>query len=133
MSKNLKRIIAVVVIALLIVAGGIAGMNFTKVKTNSDEKSFTILVESDRDSFSKTLDCKSDLGTLGEYVRTLEDCQYSESEYGIYIQGWYGYEEDITNQFWWSVSVNGEMANVGADQIELKDGESYEFILKEGW
>lgn len=132
MSKNTKRLISAIVVALILVAGFI-GFKLNKVNTNSNEKNFTIVVESERDDFSKTLDCKSDLGTLGEYVRTLEDCTYSESEYGIYITGWYGYEEDTTNQFWWSVSVDGEMASTGADGIELVDGQSYEFILKEGW
>ena len=42
-------------------------------------------------------------------------------------------EEDLTNQYWWSVLVNGESAVTGAEQIVLEDGVTYSFVLMQGW
>ena len=42
-------------------------------------------------------------------------------------------EEDLANQYWWSVLVNGESAVTGAEQIVLEDGVTYSFVLMQGW
>lgn len=119
--------------AVVLIAAGIAGFTLNRVQTNSDMKNFTIVVQSDRDGFEKTVECSSDLGTLGEYVRTMDDCTWEDSDYGTYITGWYGLDQDLDNQYWWSIYVDNEMSNDGADLIELQDGHEYEFILVQGW
>jgi len=59
--------------------------------------------------------------------------QYEESDYGIYITGFDGMEQDLDNQYWWCVSVNGQTATTGADEIPLQDGDVYNFTLTQGW
>ncbi|MCR4851912.1 MAG: DUF4430 domain-containing protein [Lachnospiraceae bacterium] len=132
MSKKTKAIIvaafAVVVIAI------IAVFALTKGKSaNQGGKSFTIEIVSDRDSYNETVECNSELEYLGQYLRTMDNCQFSESEYGIYVQGFNNMMEDMDNQYWWCINVNGEMASTGADEIPLTDGDTYSFVLKQGW
>ena len=42
-------------------------------------------------------------------------------------------QEDMDNQYWWCVIVNGESSTVGADEVPLQDGDVYTFTLKQGW
>ena len=131
--KRSKKIVIVVVAIIVLIAAGIAGIVLNRVNANSDMKQFTIVVQSERDGLDEKLECKSNLGTLGEYVQTLEECQWSGSDYGTYISGWYDCAEDMDNQYWWSVNVDNEMAATGVDGIALVDGQEYEFILVQGW
>ena len=132
MSKKTKAIIvagfAVVVIAIIAVFALTKGKDVTK-----GGKSFTIEIVSERDSYNSSVKVESDLEYLGEYLRTMDNCKYSESEYGIYVQGFDDMMEDMDNQYWWCINVNGEMASTGADEIALKDGDTYSFVLKQGW
>lgn len=130
-SKKTGLIVAIFLAVLAVV--GIVAVVFNKVHVTEGQKKFTITVISDRDDFEKTVECKSDLGTLGEYVKTMDDCIWEESEYGTYIKGWYGYEEDIDNQYWWSVNIDNVEATTGVDSIPLEEDKDYEFILKQGW
>ena len=86
-----------------------------------------------RDGYDQTTDCKSDAEFLGEFLRTFDSCEYQESDYGIYVTGFDGMKEDLDNQYWWCISVNGEAAVTGADEIPLQDGDTYNFTLKQGW
>ena len=132
MSKKTKAIIvavfAVVVIAIIAVFALTKGKDATK-----GGKSFTIEIVSDRDSYNSSVKVESDLEYLGQYLRTMDNCKYSESDYGIYVQGFDDMMEDMDNQYWWCISVNGEMASTGADEILIKDGDVYSFELKQGW
>jgi len=132
MSKKTKIISAVVAI-LVLVAAGIVAFTLNKVNTNSNNKEFTLVIQSERDDFDKSIECESDLGTLGEYIRTLEFCTWEDSEYGIYITGWYDYDQDLDNMYWWAIYEDGEMSPNGADLIALEEGHEYEFILTQGW
>jgi len=132
LSKK-KKIIIISIVAALVVAAGIVGFVLNRVNANSNMKSFTIVVQSERDNLDNKIECKTDLGTLGEYVRTLDECTWEESSYGIYITGWYDYSQDLDNQYWWAIYVDNEMSPDGADLIELQDGHEYEFILVQGW
>jgi len=132
MNNKTKKII-VIVMAIVLVAAGIAAFALNRVNANSNMKKFTLVVESERDGLNEKTECKSDLGTLGEYVRTLDSCMWEDSAYGTYITGWYGYEQDLDNQDWWAVYVDEEMSATGVDLIELEEGHEYEFKLVHGW
>ena len=134
MSKKAKIIavcaFVVVVVAIIAVFAIVNG----KAKSQADgSKTFTIKIESERDNYSDTKECTSDLATLGDYLRTMDNCSFSESEYGIYVQGFDGMMEDMDNQYWWCINVNGQMASTGADEIILTSGDEYSFVLKQGW
>lgn len=132
MSKK-KKIVIVAIVAVLVLGAGIAGFLLNRAKTNSDLKNFTIVVQSERDGIDQKIECKSDLGTVGEYVRTMEECTWEDSDYGTYITGWFGCEQNLDEQYWWSFEVNNQMSENGVDLVALEDGAEYEFILVQGW
>lgn len=132
MKKQTKIIIAVVFAAIVLIAAGV-GAFFGIKKVNEGNKTFTFEVVSERDNYDNTVTVTSKLDTFGDYLRTLPDCQYSETEYGIYVQGFNGYMEDMENQYWWCLYVNDESSMVGADSVPLADGDAYKFVLTQGW
>ena len=132
MTKKQKITLVSVFAAIVVIAAVLAGaLNYRA--TQAGRKEFRIEIVSDRDGFFETTDCKSDAEYLGEFLRTFEGCEWQESEYGIYITGFDGMQEDMDNQYWWCVSVNGEPSMTGADEIPLQDGDVYNFTLKQGW
>lgn len=132
MTKKQKITLVSVFAAILIVIGAVAGvLNYRA--TQEGMKEFQVEVVSDRDGYSEITDCKSDAEYLGEFMRTFEGCEYQESDFGIYITGFSGMQEDIDNQYWWNVTVNGESSVTGADEIPLADGDVYTFTLMQGW
>lgn len=132
MTKKQKITLVSVFAAIIIVIGVVAGV-LNHRATMDGMKTFQVEVISERDNYSETTDCKSDAEYLGEFLRTFEDCEWQESDYGIYITGFNGMQEDMDNQYWWCVIVNGESSTVGADEVPLQDGDVYTFTLKQGW
>lgn len=132
MNKKAKISIIAVFAAVLVAVGVIAGVLNLK-ETQAGMKTFTVEVTSERDGYSEATECTSDEEYLGAFIRTFEGCEYAEADYGIYITGFHGMEEDMDNQYWWCVFVNGESATTGADEIVLEDGATYTFMLKQGW
>lgn len=132
MTKKQKITLLSVFITIVVMIGVVAGiLNYRT--TQAGEKQFQMEVISERDNYSEVKTCKSDAAYLGEYLRTIENCQWQESDYGIYILGFNGMQEDIENQYWWNVAVNGESSTKGADEIPLQDGDTYTFTLMQGW
>lgn len=132
MTKMKKaRIIAIFAAIVIMVAGLAVFLNIRE--TQAGIKSFQVEIISDRDSYQKTTKEKTDLLFLGEYLRTMDGFQYEESGFGLFITGWHGMEQDISNEFWWGISVNGESALVGADEIPILGGDIYTFTLMQGW
>ena len=132
MTKKQKITLVSVFVAILILIGVIAGVLNNRTVTEV-MKSFQVEIISERDYYSETTDCKSDAEYLGEFLRTFEGCEWQDSDYGIYITGFNGMQEDMDNQYWWCVIVNGESSTVGADEVPLQDGDVYTFTLKQGW
>ncbi len=132
MTKKQKlTLVAVFAAVIVMVAGAAAFLNLRE--TQEGTKKFQVEVISERDNFSKITGEKSDLTYLGEYLRTQEYCQWEESEYGIFINGWYGMEQDFDQEYWWCITVNDSEVSLGADQIPLQDGDKYTFTLMQGW
>ena len=132
MNKKQKITLVSVFAAILVIAAIVAGaLNYRE--TQAGKKKFQVEVVSDRDGYSETTEYTSDAEYLGEFLRTMEGCEWQEREFGIYITGFDGMMEDTDNQYWWSVSVNGESSMTGADEIPLTDGDVYNFTLMQGW
>ncbi len=132
MTKKQKITLVSVFAAVLVVIAVIAGvLNYRA--TQEGVKEFQVEVVSERDSYSETTDCKSEAEYLGEFLRTFEGCEWEDSTYGIYIKGFNGMMEDMDNQYWWCVTVNGQDIMSGADEIPLEDGNVYTFTLMQGW
>ncbi len=132
MTKKQKTIIIGLFALLLVICGGAAAvLNYQKPQDG--QKQFTVEVVSERDNYSQTTECESELQFLGQFMREFDGCQWQESDYGLYITGFHDMSEDTANQYWWCVLVNGEAAVSGADQIPLNSGDTYTFQLKQGW
>ncbi|MCL2254774.1 MAG: DUF4430 domain-containing protein [Lachnospiraceae bacterium] len=132
MTKKQKiRIIAIFAAIIIIAAGTAVFLNVRE--TQEGTKSFQVVISSERDDFQKTTDEKSDLLFLGEFLRLMEGCEYEESDFGLFINGFYGMEQDFSREYWWLISVNGEGAMVGVDDIPILDGDVYSFTLIQGW
>lgn len=132
MNKR-QKITLVSVFAVLLVAIGVLAGVLNHRATQAGMKEFQVEVVSERDEYSETMQYKSDAEYLGEFLRTMENCKWQESDYGIYIMGFDDMMEDTDNQYWWCVSVNGESSMTGADEIPLTDGDVYNFTLMQGW
>lgn len=132
MNKKQKITLVSVFAAILVIAAVVAGvLNYRA--TQEGLKKFQVEVISDRDNYSQTTEYRSYAEYLGEFLRTMDGCEWQESDYGIYITGFNGMQEDMENQYWWCISVNGESSTTGADEIPLMDGDIYNFTLKQGW
>ncbi len=132
MDKKQKIILASVFAAVIVIAGILAGvLNYRA--TQEGRKEFQVEIVSERDGYSDSKTYKSDADYLGEFLRTLDSCEWEESDYGIFIKGFDGMMEDYDNQYWWCVTVNGESSMTGADEIPLLDGDVYNFTLMQGW
>ncbi len=132
MDKKQKITLEVAFIAILAVIAVVAWMlNYRS--TQEGVKSFQVEIVSERDSYSETMEEESEAEYLGGFLRDMEGCEWTESEYGIYIKGFNGMMEDLEDQYWWCISVDGETATTGADEIPLEDGRVYNFTLKQGW
>lgn len=132
MSKK-KKITLISVFVAVVAVAAIVALVLNQKGTTAGMKNFKVQIVSERDGYDQTTDCKSDAEFLGEFLRTFEGCEYQESDYGIYVTGFDGMKEDLDNQYWWCISVNGEAAVTGADEIPLQDGDTYSFTLKQGW
>lgn len=132
MSKKEKGLLLVIFVVVVAVAGLIAWLLNDKT-TQEGTKSFMIVILSERDDFEESAEYYSGEEYLGQFLRSFKACQWEESGYGIYIKGFYDMQEDIAEQYWWNVTVNGENSTTGADEIPLNEGDVYTFQLKQGW
>ena len=132
MSKKQKIILVSIFAAIVVlIAGATVFLNYRATQTGT--KSFQIEVISERDNYSKVTECKSQDEYLGEFLRTFEDCEWEESEYGLYILGFNGMQQDMDAQYWWCITVNNQENSLGADLLPLQDGDKYTFTLTKGW
>lgn len=78
-----------------------------------------------------------ELNTDAQYLREAMDeaadkgltYSGSESEYGIMLETINGVTADYeTNGAYWSIFVNGEYGNYGADQQVVTDGDAFQFV-----
>lgn len=132
MSKKQKGLLLAIFAAVVVVAG-IAGWSLNQKVTQEGIKSFMIVIQSERDNFTESAEYHSGEEFLGQFLRSFEACVWEESGYGIYIKGFYDMQEDISEQYWWNVTVNGENSTTGADEIPLSDGDVFTFQLMQGW
>ncbi len=131
-KKILIGIIGIIVLAVLCV-----GMWFIYSKTREKPieggKQITVQVESERDEYSFEQSYNTDEEYLGNFLDKEGLIGFNESEYGRFITSVQGYESNDDEQSWWSISVNGESAMTGIDEIVIKDGDVYMLELKIGW
>ena len=132
MNKKQKVTLIVAFVAVLALIGIAAGAANHR-RTQEGTKTFTVEIVSERDEYSSSEECTSDAEFVGDFLRTYEPCIWEDAAYGFYLKGFYDMEEDLDNQYWWCVMVDGESATTGAEQLVLEDGKTYSFVLMQGW
>lgn len=135
-KKNNKRLIAII-LAIVILIAVCVGLLFvyrsTREKPVEGGKSITVQVESERDSYSFNQTYSTDEQYLGSFLDKEGLIGFDTSEYGRFITSVQGYEAKSDEQSWWSISVNGESAMTGVDEIVIADGDTYLLELKIGY
>ena len=133
-GSKLPIIIAVVALVLIaVVFGVIYFLNRPAAQTGT--KAYTLAVV-DKDGNAKEYTGKTDaeyLKGLMDEVAAEGDFSYSgeESEYGIYITTVNGIVADYdTDGAYWSIYVNGEYGQYGADTQPVNDGDSFKLVYE---
>lgn len=136
-EKRKSKKILIGIIGIIILAVLCAGMWFiyskTREKPVEGEKQITVQVESERDEYSFEQSYNTSEEYLGNFLYKEGLIGFSESEYGRFITSVQGYESNDDEQSWWSISVNGESAMTGVDEIVIQNGDVYMLELKIGW
>ena len=134
MKKNKKIIIsAVVVVALIAVLLCVYAV--FKPKTSEGTKSYTVNVVDD-EGVTTTYTGKTDAEYLSELMDELvEEGNFSydgdSSEYGLYITTINDViAEYATNGAYWSIYVNGEYGQYGAQSQPVADGDEFSFVYE---
>ncbi|MCR5640809.1 MAG: DUF4430 domain-containing protein [Lachnospiraceae bacterium] len=135
MKKNTKGIIigvvAMVVVAILLVA---VWLTFGP-KASAGTKAYEVTV-TDNNGEVTTYEGKTDAEYLKELMDELveeEDFTYegSESDYGLFIESINGLKADYdTDGAYWSIYVNGEYGQYGADSQPVADGDKFGFVYE---
>ena len=135
-KKNNKKLI-IIIVGILLLIGLCTGLFFLYKNTRENavegEKSIIVQINSERDGYS----FEESYSTNEEYLGTFLDSEgligFTESQYGRYITSAKGYEAKDDEQSWWCISVNGESAMTGVDEIVINDGDTYSLELKIGY
>lgn len=135
-KKNNKKIIVIAAVIILLIAL-CTGMYFLYASTREQPvegaKSVTVQVADERDNYSFEEKYNTDEQYLGNFLDSQGIIGFTESQYGRYITSVQGYEANDEEQSWWCISVNGESAVTGVDEIVINDGDVYMLELKIGY
>jgi flagellar basal body-associated protein FliL len=131
-KKIIIGIIGIIIVAVLCIVMWFV-YNGNKKNPIDGGKTITIQVESERDNYSFEKEYNTELEYLGDFLEEENLIEFDEAEYGRYITAVQGYAANNEEQSWWNISVNGESAMTGVDEIVLEDASVYRLELKIGW
>ena len=131
MSKNAKKIIAVIVLLVLVAAAAFAYMQFGPQGSAGDKEITVIVVHGD--GSEKSFEISTDSENLRGALEPEGIIQGSDGEYGLFVTTVDGETADESLQQWWCFTKGGESVMTGVDDTMIVDGEQYEITLKTGW
>ena len=124
---NKKTMIIVLALAVL-VAALVAVYFITRPDTNTDMKSFTVVI-THKSGESKTLALQSEAEYLGTVLEEQGLIEYENGPYGKFILKADGekavFEEDGA---YWGFFVDEEYAMLGVDQTPIEAGKTYKLV-----
>ena len=131
MSKNTKRILAVIL--LLVVAAAVL-LLYQHFGPKASEGAKTVTMEVVHgDESKKEFVLHTDAENLRQALEEKKLIAGTDSDYGLYVQTVDGETADEGQQQWWCLTKDGEMSMTGVDDTMIQDGEHYEFTLTTGW
>ena len=127
MSKNMKKIIAVLVLLVLVAAAVFAYIGFSP-KANAGGKEIAVTVIHG-DGSEKLFELSTDAESLRDALEPEGIIEGSESEYGLFVTTVDGETADDSLQQWWCFTKGGEEIFTGVDDTMIADGDKYEATL----
>lgn len=123
--KQKKLIIGLSVVLAVILIGLGAVLLLNRPKTQTGEKEITVTVVY-KDKSEKDFEISTNAEFLGDAV--YEEGLVNEEEYK---SGFYTVIDGVLADFnadssWWCVTKDGEMTNVGMNELPILDGDSFE-------
>ena len=131
MSKNTKKIIAVLVLLVLVAAAVFAYIGFSP-KANAGGKEIAVTVIHG-DGSEKLFELSTDAESLRDALEPEGIIEGSESEYGLFVTTVDGETADDSLQQWWCFTKGGEDLFTGVDDTPIADGDHFEATLTTGW
>ncbi|MGI6110403.1 MAG: DUF4430 domain-containing protein, partial [Eubacteriaceae bacterium] len=82
---------------------------------------------------TKTFTYDTDENYLGGLLRDQGLVNGENSSTGFYVTEVNGIKADESKQQWWKLQQNGTDATTGVDDLTINNGDTYSFILTEGY
>lgn len=122
-KKGLIITLSVILVAIISVFGALLAMN--KLDFQKGDKDITVTVVYE-DKSQKEFEISTDAENLGDAL--LEKGLVTEAEHKA---GFYSYIDGVRADYtldgaWWCVTKGGEMTTVGANELPIADGDSFE-------
>ena len=127
-----KKLLAGILFVAALAAAGIL-WQVSKPEALEGGKEVTVEVLSSRDGYEKDFAYETDEEYLGDLLVGEGLVTAADSDYGRFIIAVKGMKADDSQQYWWSIAVDGEMAETGMDDLPLIDGSTYTLELKQGY
>ena len=132
MSKNAKKILAVVLLLVVVAAAAALYLHFRPQPTEGAKALAVTVVHGDESKKDFTI--HTDAETLRGALEQEKLIEGTESEWGLYVLTVDGETADEAQQQWWCFNDGaGNMLETGVDSTMIQDGDSYEIVLKTGW
>ena len=132
MNKQKKKILILVLSALILVAAICVVYFLTRPQTNAQEKTITVQI-----IVSDTNKKEYVIKTNAQYLRgALEQeklIEGTESQYGLFVKKVGGVTADDSQKQWWCFTKGGESLAEGVDAIPIADGDHFEITLTTGY
>lgn len=126
-----KGILIAGILLLLCIAAGI--FYFTsKPKTTEDKKEFSVTVIH-ADKTEETFTYETTEKYLGNVLTANKLIEGTKGEYGLYITSVDGETADEAKEQWWCITKEGAQVTTAVDKTPIKNGDSFELTLKEGF
>lgn len=127
MSAKKKKILAVSLLVLLVLASIFVYLHFSPSGTVGDKEiSFQV---THGDGSVKNFEISTDSDNLRGALEQEHLISGEESQYGLFVTQIDGETADDSLRQWWSFTSNGVMLNTGVDDTMIADGESYEAAI----
>ncbi|NLY77558.1 MAG: DUF4430 domain-containing protein [Tissierellia bacterium] len=128
-----RKIIAILIVLALAVAGTFGYKKFIVPKGVEGEKEVTIQVINSNENVDESFTYNTDHEYLIELLEEKQEelgVSFQEYDFGKMVTGMMDYVVDEGNNEYFHIYVNGEDATTGPGEIPLNDKDTYTFELK---
>lgn len=130
--KN-KKILVSLLIVIIAIGAYFGYKKFLTEKTVKGNKEITVTVIKEDENYKKEHIHRTDAEKLGVALDEMEIIEADKSDFGRRVTKVDGINTEMAKEQWWNITINGEDAQTGIDDIVIKDGDKIEFIYKVGF